>query len=244
MNAITATPSDAATEPRANALYFALRESIVRGELGPGVRLSEGETSRRFGVSRTPVREALARLYAEGFLEPRGSRTRTQLAVADFDEGQMFDIYDIVGALEGTAARTIAGMSSRVREEIAASMDGCTARFAAVVASRPHDLEALFQTHGQFHDVLTAECRRPQLAAMLGSVRPLIDRYEYAYAPLVGTDHHVTVQEHNRITAALREGEPETAERAARANYLNSAERLAPAIRAAKARRLPPVVNS
>ena len=239
-----ASPRDAPTEPRANALYLALRDSIVRGELGPGVRLSEGETSRRFGVSRTPVREALARLHAEGFLEPRGSRTRTQLAVADFDEHQMFDVYDIVGILEGAAARTVARMSAREREDVAASMDRWTARFAAVVASRPLDFEALFHTHGQFHDALTAGCRRPQLVAMIGSVRQLIDRYEYAYAPLVGTDHQVTVQEHDRITAALRDGDPETAERAARANYLNSAERLAPAIRAVKARRLPPVVSS
>jgi DNA-binding GntR family transcriptional regulator len=244
MTESTTAQRDTASEPRANALYFALRESIVRGQLGPGVRLSEGETSRRFGVSRTPVREALARLHAEGFLEPRGSRTRTQLAVADFDEGQMFDVYDIVGTLEGTAARTVARMVKRERESVADSMDGCTTRFAAVVASRPHDFEALFETHGQFHDVLTAACRRPQLVAILGSVRPLIDRYEFAYAPFVGTDHRVTVEEHGRITAALRDGDPDAAERAARANYLNSAERLAPAIRATKARRLPPLVNA
>jgi GntR family transcriptional regulator of vanillate catabolism len=240
-----ATPApDAVSEPRAAHLYLALRDSIVRGQLGPGVRLSEGETSRRFGVSRTPVREALARLHAEGFLEPRGSRTRTQLAVADFDEHQMFDVYDIVGTLEGTAARTVAQMSERVRDDIAASMDQWTTRFVAAVASRPLDFEALFQTHGQFHHALTAACRRPQLVAMIESVRQLIDRYEYAYAPFVGTDHQVTVQEHNRITAALRVGDQEDAERAARANYLNSAERLAPAIRAAKARQLPPVVSA
>jgi DNA-binding GntR family transcriptional regulator len=235
---------DAATEPRANALYRALRESIVRGELGPGLRLSEGETSRRFGVSRTPVREALARLHAEGFLEPHGSRTRTQLAVADFDEHQMYDVYDIVGTLEGSAARTIARMSKRVREDIAEAMDGWTNRFAAAVASQTRDYEALFHTHGQFHEVLTASCRRPQLITMLGTVRPLIDRYEYAYAPFVGTDHKVTLEEHNNITAALRRGDADAAERAARDNYLNGAERLAPAIRAARARRLPPVWKS
>jgi DNA-binding GntR family transcriptional regulator len=240
-----AIPSrDSATEPRATALYLALRHSIVRGQLGPGVRLSEAETSRRFGVSRTPVREALARLHAEGFLEPHGSRTRTQLVVADFDEHQMFDVYDVVGTLEGTAARTVARLSQRTREDVAATMDQWTVRFATAVATRPLDYEALFTNHGQFHEVLTASCRRPQLVAIIGTVRPLIDRYEYAYAPFVGTDHQVTVQEHNRITAALRAGDADAAERAARANYLNGAERLAPAIRAARARRLPPVVNS
>jgi DNA-binding GntR family transcriptional regulator len=236
MTGAATLPPEAPTEPRANALYLALRDSIIRGQLGPGVRLSEGEMSRRFGVSRTPVREALARLYAEGFLEQRGSRTRMQLAVADFDEQQMFDVYDIVGTLEGTAARTVAQMSKRERGDIAASMDQCTRRFAEVVASRPRDFEALFHTHGQFHDVLMAGCGRTQLVAMIRSARQLIDRYEYAYAPLVGTDHKVTVQEHNRITAALRKGDPEIAERAARANYVNGAERLAPALRAAKAR--------
>jgi DNA-binding GntR family transcriptional regulator len=156
----------------------------------------------------------------------------------------MFDVYDIVGTLEGTAARTVARMSSRERGDVAAAMDECTRRFAAVVASTPFDFEALFHTHGGFHEALTEGCRRPGLIAMIGKARQLIDRFEYAYAPLVGTDHKVTVQEHDRITAALRKGDPDTAERAARANYVNSAERLAPAIRAAQARRLPPVVNS
>ena len=232
---VTLPALDATHEPRANALYLTLRDSIVRGQLGPGVRLSEGETSRRFGVSRTPVREALARLHAEGFLEPHGSRTRTQLAVAEFDEQQMFDIYDIVGALEGTAARTVARMPKRTRDKIAATMDGWTNQFAAAVALRARDYEALFHTHGQFHEVLTAACRRPQLIAIIGTVRPLIDRYEYAYAPFVGTDHQVTVDEHNQITAALRAGDVEGAGQAARANYINGAERLAPAIRAANA---------
>ena len=187
-----------------------------------------------------PVREGLSRLHAEGFLETSCSRTRPQLATADFDEAQMFDVYDIVGTLEGAAARTIAGMSMRERKDVAAWMDECTARFGGVVASRPHDFDALFHAHGQFHDVLTNACGRPQLAAILESVRPLIDRYEFAYAPFVGTDHQVTVQEHGRITAALRDGDLQAAERAARANYVNSAQRLAPAIRAAKAKQLPP----
>jgi DNA-binding GntR family transcriptional regulator len=135
-------------------------------------------------------------------------------------------------------------MSKRARDEIAAAMDDWTNRFAAAVAAHQRDYEALFYTHGQFHEVLTAACRRPQLVTILGTVRPLIDRYEYAYAPFVGTDHQVTVDEHNSITAALRAGNADAAERAARDNYLNGAERLAPAIRAAKARRLPPVWKS
>ena len=100
-----------------------------------------------------PVREGLSRLHAEGFLQPTDSRT--PLAFADFDEAQMFDVYDIVGTLEGTAARTVAGMSVRERKDVAASMDECTARFGGVVASRPHDFDALFHAHRQFHDVLT-----------------------------------------------------------------------------------------
>jgi DNA-binding GntR family transcriptional regulator len=244
MNNLAAKLQDSTTERSASALYLALRDSIIRGQIGPGVRLSEGETSRRFGVSRTPVREALARLYAEGFLKPRGSRTRTQLAVAEFDENQMFDVYDIVGTLEGSAARTIARMPKRTREDIAATMDKWTARFSKSVAARTLNYEALFHNHGQFHEVLTLECGRPQLIALIGTVRPLIDRYEYAYAPFVGTDHKVTVEEHNRITSAIRGGKADDAERAARDNYVNGAERLAPAIRAAKARRLPPLVSS
>src|SRR5262249_37239980 len=53
---------------RSDAVYDALKASILEGELGAGARLREEEIAERLGVSRTPVREALGRLEAEGLL--------------------------------------------------------------------------------------------------------------------------------------------------------------------------------
>lgn len=217
-------------EQRTDTLYLELRELIIRGRLGPGVRLSEGETARRFGVSRTPVRDALGRLHAEGFLVPRGSRTRTQLAVADLEPAAMRDLYDTIGTLESTAARTVAAMPRARRDAIADAMDRHTKAFAAELRRRPMNFDALFDTHGRFHVTLVEGCGRAYLQAIVANVRCLVDRYEYAYAPLVGTDHAATLREHAEITAAIRRGDAERAANAARANYTNSANRLEPAI--------------
>jgi GntR family transcriptional regulator of vanillate catabolism len=84
---------------------LSMRELVLTGELRPGQRVSEIWAVDRLGVSRTPVRAALARLEEEGFLEalPGGG-----YAVKTFTERDAFDAIEIRGALEGLAARLAA----------------------------------------------------------------------------------------------------------------------------------------
>jgi DNA-binding GntR family transcriptional regulator len=78
-----------------------LEEDILRGNLRPGHRLDERELSARYGVSRTPVREALQRLAASGLAVARGRQGLqvTQLSVAD-----LLDALSVVAELESLAA--------------------------------------------------------------------------------------------------------------------------------------------
>lgn len=84
---------------------LALRDFLLEGTLGAGERVSELQMVERLGVSRTPVRSALARLAEEGLLEaiPTGG-----YAVRSFSEAEVFAAIEIRGTLEGLAARFLA----------------------------------------------------------------------------------------------------------------------------------------
>jgi GntR family transcriptional regulator, vanillate catabolism transcriptional regulator len=79
-----------------------LRELILRGEFAPGERMSELRLVKTLGVSRTPLRLALAALEHEGLLRGRGSRG---YAVREFTQADISDAIELRGVLEGTAAR-------------------------------------------------------------------------------------------------------------------------------------------
>jgi len=84
--------------------YYLLLEAIDQGEFRPGDRLVESELAERFGVSRTPVREALQRLETQGVL----ARDGRSLMVASLDHDQLGELYVLRAELEGLAARLAA----------------------------------------------------------------------------------------------------------------------------------------
>src|ERR1035438_9832846 len=82
-----------------------LREEIIHGRLAPGQRIIEGGWARRFGVAQTSVREAINLLIAEGFVTKASGRSAR---VTCYSEGDIAQIYELRGALEGLAARLAA----------------------------------------------------------------------------------------------------------------------------------------
>ena len=90
--------------------YSALREQILDGELSPGSVLGEVEQSTRLGVSRTPLREALARLSADGLVSTHSGRG---VVVTDVDLGRIAEFFEVRSALEEQAARLAARRRDR-----------------------------------------------------------------------------------------------------------------------------------
>jgi len=90
--------------------YSALREQILDGELSPGSVLGEVEQSTRLGVSRTPLREALARLSADGLVSTHSGRG---VVVTDVDLGRIAELFEVRSALEEQAARLAARRRDR-----------------------------------------------------------------------------------------------------------------------------------
>ena len=90
--------------------YSALRAQILEGELEPGAVLAEVEQSTRLGVSRTPLREALARLSADGLVSTHSGRG---VVVTDVDLGRIGELFEVRSALEQQAARLAARRRDR-----------------------------------------------------------------------------------------------------------------------------------
>lgn len=90
----------ASTRPQLTDAYSMILEAIDIGSYRPGDRLVESELAERFGVSRTPVREALQRLETQSLL----ARDGRSLIVASLDHNQMSELYIVRRELEGLAA--------------------------------------------------------------------------------------------------------------------------------------------
>ena len=93
-------------------VYDRLCEQIRSGTIRPGARLTETELAARLGVSRTPVREAIRRLEADGLVDhqPRSGAVVRQLAYPE-----IMELYEMRTVLEGTAARLSARAASPMR---------------------------------------------------------------------------------------------------------------------------------
>ena len=131
MNQSRTTPTDA---------YSLILEAIDVGVYKPGDRLVESDLADRFGVSRTPIREALQRLETQSLLE----RDRRSLIVASLDHNQMAELYVVRRELEGLAARLAARHATE--EEIRVLRDMVTADDALV-----NDPAALARANRRFH---------------------------------------------------------------------------------------------
>jgi GntR family transcriptional regulator, vanillate catabolism transcriptional regulator len=148
-----------------------LRELVLEGELRGGERISELPLAAQLGVSRTPLRLALARLEHEGLLEqaPGGG-----FAVCSFTLEEVVDAIDLRGVLEGTAARLAAERLERPDELEA--MHGCVAQLDAVVRpDRPavEAFERYVELNERFHTLLLGLARSRALDTAYAGVLAL-----------------------------------------------------------------------
>ncbi len=182
-----------------------LRDLIMGGELAPGARLGEVELADRLGVSRTPVREALSRLAAEGLVEiapNRGAR------VVTWTVAELEGVFDLRAVLEPQlTAHAVPNAAAADVDEL----DALARRMHEVGTPGPgQDLDALVPLNRAFHDRLVALAAHPTLAtALAAAIHPPIVRRNfltYDEASLRRSLAH-----HSEIVAALRAGDPEWA---------------------------------
>ncbi|SEG86604.1 DNA-binding transcriptional regulator, GntR family [Thermomonospora echinospora] len=170
--------------------YEAVRQMILSGEAAPGTRLGEAELAEMLGLSRTPVREALQRLGADGLVEVlphRGARVVLWTA-ADLEE-----IFELRTLLEPYAAARAARIG--LEEPVLIELRGLCAAMERAAAER--ELARLAQLNSRFHAALIDASGNQRLPAMLTSVM---------HAPLIlGTFHRYDAETMARSMAHHRE---------------------------------------
>lgn len=214
------------SRPRPAAVYEQLRDLIVQGRLSPGTRLVEMELALRLGVSRTPLRAALERLRQEGYVTGERGARQLRLVVAPLTAEDAHELFHLVGALEGEAAEVAARLPKHARKALAESLRELNEEFEREASAKRPDHHALFQLDHRFHAMYVHASAGPRLRALHDAVKPQAERYERLYVTLLATAIGDSVQEHKRIVAAIRAGEPSKAREATRTNWANAAERL------------------
>lgn len=142
-----------------------LKEMILREELRPGERITEAALASRLGVSRTPVRNLLPRLAAEGLLQRTGKRG---FAVADFSERDIYDALDLRAVLEGWAAHALAEQGAD--PQLLAELEECLAWGDRLFEKHHLDREDEREyglMNERFHRLIIEGCGSPMLSAFM-----------------------------------------------------------------------------
>ncbi len=200
----------------ADRAFDALRAEIVDGELAPGAPLAEVEQAARLGVSRTPVREAFARLIAAGLATERGPRT---LVVSEIERDDVDALFELRTALDEQAARLAArgvANSASVGERFAA----LAARFAAVdraaLAADDPQRHGYYALVAEFDEALDESLSGSRyLAAAIQSTRVHLARVRRLARDDDGRLAR-SAAEHAAIARAIADGDPERAAAATR----------------------------
>jgi DNA-binding GntR family transcriptional regulator len=208
-----------------------LRELIVRGRLAPGSRIIETELASRLDVSRTPVRAALQRLTQEGYVTGVGSAKQLRLSVSPLTEEDARELFEIVGDLEGIAARRLARAPSDERDAVVRELREVDTDLLEAAKTLPPVPDRIFDLFTQFHNRLVAAGAGPRLASLHRSVKPQADRYRRLYSTTQVARIHASVEEHGAILSAIQQGDAAAASEAVRTNWRNAADRLGEAIR-------------
>jgi DNA-binding GntR family transcriptional regulator len=150
--------------------YQRLRDAIVDGTLEPGERLRDAELGVWLGVSRTPVREALARLEHAGLVITRPGRSTT---VAPLDVRAARDAQSVVAAMHQLAVRLAV---PHLSDDDLARMTEANDRFSK--ALRAGDVDAALQADDDLHAVPVAATANQALHQVLEQFTPLLRRVE------------------------------------------------------------------
>jgi len=135
----------------AESLREAIEEEIATGKLPPGSRLEETSLASRFGVSRTPVREALSLLAGEGLIEPRAGRG---MVVTEVKFERVVEMFEVMGELEAICARhATRRMGQDEFEALQLVHKDCE---SAAVAG---DTDAYFYANERFHRLIYEGCK-------------------------------------------------------------------------------------
>ena len=189
----------------ASQLEDAIRLEIIEGVLAPGQRLRANELTRRYGVSATPLREALQRLAAENLVE---IDPRLGAAVAEISRTDLRDIYRLRDLLEGLALeRSIQRADVAWEARVRSAWERFRTQASIEQSGSTRDALAWSEAHRAFHEALFDACDSAWLRRFVGTLYDHSERYRMLS---VRSHRRDTLEEHGAIfRTAMERNAPE-----------------------------------
>lgn len=205
-------------ETLAEVLHRELEQAILKGELKPGDRLDEVEVAKRYGVSRTPVREAFRLLGANDLVD---MRSRQGVVVRKIGVNTVIEMFQVLAELEGLCARLA---SRRMSPDQNAELGRIHERLKS--AASGSDVDEFDEINLAFHSLIHEAARNAYLAQETRRLRNRMAPYlrRVTYKP---HRFRTTVDEHQEIIDAIRAHDPDKADEVMRQHVSLLSEDLA-----------------
>ncbi|MGH2461677.1 MAG: GntR family transcriptional regulator [Chloroflexota bacterium] len=203
----------------------ALRRGIILGELPPGLHLQEPALAEKFGVSRIPIREALARLALEGLVEIHPRRGAYVVGVTEMD---VHYVYDLRILLE---TRALESAIERVSPRLIADLNVLVDQMAAAIQRR--DLRGMADEDIRFHHAILSLADNPRLLTawepIAGLAGAMIETNLAVQSPT--SDLHAAVEAHRELIRLIERGDLDAAKAALRTHLENGEQSLRESMR-------------
>lgn len=199
----------------ADRAYQQLRDRIQNGALHPGARLVERTICAELGMSRTPVREALRLLTAEGWVTSRPRRGMIVTRLRPEEIGEIFEFGTVLESFLASLAARKGTAADRARlQRVVADME-------RALAGEPADLAAYIELDRDFHALIAHMAGNRRLANMLKAVMGSYVLYQ-AFRHYRRSDLELSLQQHRTIHQAIAREDSEWAASAMRTHILSS----------------------
>ena len=186
----------------AESLRQQLEGAIAAGLLEPGSRLDEQEIAQRFGVSRTPVREAFRLMAANNLVELRGRQGATVRAIK---AEALIEMFQVMAELEGLCARLAARRVSPTWESEISEIHQ-----RLVKAGETRDINLFYEVNQEFHEAIYEASRNAFLADQTRKLRNQVAAYRRRVTRMPNRIAD-TVREHEAVMQAILAHDPERA---------------------------------
>ncbi len=196
----------------AGRLSSLIEADILSLKLKPGDKLDEAKLAERYGVSRTPVREALRQLSANGLIEIRPHKGAV---VVKLGLRELVELLEVMAELEGACGRLAAKSCLHADvKDIFAALAICRDRVEA------NDPEGYKLANESFHDAIYRASHNSYLIQLTRSTRKRVASYRRLQLDQVNR-LNTSIEEHDRIASAIRDGLPEETDRLLQLHILN-----------------------
>jgi DNA-binding GntR family transcriptional regulator len=196
-----APPSDA-SQPRSAEILRILSQEMASGKLVPGVQLKEELLCERFAASRTPVRDALKQLAAQGLVElrPRQGAFVVQLTI-----DRLAAMFETMGYLEAACAALAARRhTAQDLQDLAKAHEAC------IQAAAAGDAESFYAANARFHECIYRASHNPHMENQTLELRNRVEAYrrEVTFHPGLMS---LSIREHEAVLEAIRVMDEDTA---------------------------------